>query len=57
MSGYLSNCLDCERKGAGIRRETNEDDMLEAGDRNPTHRTTGLVLHWAVPYMTCCSGS
>lgn len=24
--------------------------MLEAADRNPTPRTTGLVLHWAVLY-------
>lgn len=24
--------------------------MLETADRNPTHKTTGLVLHWAVPY-------
>jgi ubiquinone/menaquinone biosynthesis C-methylase UbiE len=24
--------------------------MLEMADRNPIHKTTGLVLHWAVPY-------
>lgn len=44
------NCLDGDGKAAGVRRETEEDDMLEAAERKPTPRTTGLVLHWAVPY-------
>jgi ubiquinone/menaquinone biosynthesis C-methylase UbiE len=38
------------QKQRTVRRETKEDDMLETADRNPTHRTTGLVLRWAVPY-------
>lgn len=44
------NCLDGDGRAAGVRRETEEDDMLEVAERNPTPRTTGLVLHWAVPY-------
>jgi ubiquinone/menaquinone biosynthesis C-methylase UbiE len=44
------NCLDCDGKAAGVRREPKEDDMPETADRNPTHRTSGLVLHWAAPY-------
>ena len=43
-------CLDCDGKAAGVRRETKQDDMLETADRNPAHRTTGMVLHWAGPY-------